>query len=116
MVNVPRIPFVTFSPNRAAATFARVPSDFGIASSMPSIAWAPYWEYGFGVCPIWLPKSVTNVLPSPLRLVGGSPATLTYEPSQVEPFDFGSEKPSGAISVAFGTPALRSLISFAPLL
>ena len=93
-----------------------MPSDFAMASSITSIACAPYCEYGFGVAPICLPKSVTKVLPSPFRPVGGWPATLTYESSNAVPFDFGSEKPSGAMSVAFGTPCFRSLISFAPLL
>ena len=59
---------------------------------------------------------MTKVLPSPFRPVGGCPATLTYESSKAAPFDFGSLNPSGAISVASGTPAFRSLISFAPLL
>ena len=46
------IPFVTFRPKRLVVTEARVPSDFAIASSITSIACAPYCEYGFGVAPI----------------------------------------------------------------
>src|SRR6266545_4623778 len=100
MVNEPRMSFVTCSPNRLAATEPRDPSDFAIASSMTFIACAPYCEYGFGVVPICAEKSLTNVAPAPFSADGGAPATLTYEPSKVGPFDFGSLKPSGAICFA----------------
>ncbi len=95
IVKLPRIPLLIVIPNSDFVTCARFPPDFATASSMTSIACAPYAAYGFGVAPICLPKLLTKVAPAPFSDFGGAPATLMYAPLATAPFAPGSLKPSG---------------------